>query len=173
MLKQRSLSPEQALQKLRHYCSYQERSHQEAREKLYSFGLRKQEVESAIATLIEEGQLNEERFAIQYAGGHFRLKGWGKIKIRYELRQKQVSDYCIGKALSSINETSYTETLLTHATRKWETLDKEPDPLSRRHKLHNYLLQKGYESDLITAAIAAVSAATPPHDAAASPRGAA
>jgi regulatory protein len=154
MLKQRSLSPEQALQKLRHYCGYQERCHQEAREKLYSLGLRKQDVESAIATLIQEDQLNEERFAIQFAGGHFRLKNWGKIKIRYELRQKKVSEYCIQKALAAIDEDAYSQTLITEVTRKWETLDKEPDPFSRRRKLHDYLLQKGYESDRITAAIA-------------------
>jgi regulatory protein len=156
MLKQRSLSPEQALQKLRHYCGYQERCHQEAREKLYSLGLRKQDVESAIATLIQEDQLNEERFAIQFAGGHFRLKNWGKIKIRYELRQKKVSDYCITKALSSIDETSYTEALLTHATRKWETLKGETS-FARRGKLQEYLVRKGYEQDVIHQAILAIS----------------
>src|ERR1700759_3068685 len=107
MFKSRSLSPEQALQKLRHYCGYQERSHQEVREKLYSFGLRKPDVENAIATLIGEDQLNEERFAIQFAGGHFRLKHWGRVKIQYELKQKRVSDYCIKKALAAIDETDY------------------------------------------------------------------
>jgi regulatory protein len=159
MLRQRSLSPEQALQKLRHFCGYQERCHQEVKEKLYSFGLHKQEVETAIATLIQEDRLNEERFAIQFAGGHFRLKNWGKIKIRYELRQKKVSDYGIQEALASIDEEAYTQTLITQAIRKWETLDKEPDSPSRRRKLHDYLLQKGYESDRITAAIATVAPA--------------
>jgi regulatory protein len=156
MLKKRSFSPEQVLQKLRHFCGYQERCHQEVKEKLYSFGLRKQDVETAVATLIQEDRLNEERFAIQFASGHFRLKNWGKIKIRYELRQKKVSDYCIKKALASIDEEAYTQTLITQATRKWETLEKEPDPFSRRRKLHDYLLQKGYEPDRIAAAIATV-----------------
>src|ERR1700759_3490965 len=98
MFKRPALSIEQALQKLRHYCGYQQRSHQEVREKAYSFGLRKTDVESAIATHMEKDQLNEERFALQFAGGPFRLKHWGKVKIRYELRQKHVSDYCINKA---------------------------------------------------------------------------
>jgi regulatory protein len=159
MLRQRSLSTEQALQKLRHFCSYQERCHQEVKEKLHSFGLRKQDVETAVATLIQEDRLNEERFAIQFAGGHFRLKNWGKIKIRYELRQKKVSDYWIQKALASIDEEAYTQTLITQAIREWETLDKEPDPRSCRRKLHDYLLQKGYESDRITTAIAIVAPA--------------
>jgi regulatory protein len=87
MLRQGPLSAEQALQRLRHYCDYQERCHQEVKDKLYSFGLRKQDVETAIATLIQEDRLNEERFAVQFAGGRFRLKNWGKIKIRYELQK--------------------------------------------------------------------------------------
>ena|SRR5579872_6309990 len=154
MFKRRSLSPEQALQKLRHYCGYQERCHQEVKEKLYSFGLHKQDVENLVATLIEEDLLNEERFAVQYAGGHFRLKNWGKIKIRYELRQKQVSEYCISRALAAIDEDAYTQTLTEQAARKWEVLDKEPDPFSRRKKLHDYLLQKGFEPDRVRAVVA-------------------
>lgn len=157
MLRQRSLSPEQALQKLRHYCSYQERCHQEVREKLYSLGLRKADVETAISSLIEEDRLNEERFATQFAGGHFRLKNWGKIKIRYELRQKKVSEYCIQKALTAIDDEAYSQTLIAQATRKWETLDKEPSPSLRRRKLHSYLLLKGYEPDRVTAAIATIA----------------
>ena len=157
MYKRQALSPEQALQKLRHYCGYQERCHQEVREKLYSFGLRKQDVETAIATLIQEDRLNEERFAIQFAGGHFRLKSWGKIKIRYELRQKHLSDYCINKALATIDEAEYSETITRQAARKWGTLGDENDQFTRRRKVQDYLLQKGYEPDRIAAAIATVN----------------
>ena len=71
------LSKEQALQKIRHFCGYQERSHREVKEKLYSFKLRKQVVEEIICELIEESYLNEERFAIQFAGGKFRMLNWG------------------------------------------------------------------------------------------------
>ena len=157
MFKRPSLSPEQALQKLRHYCGYQERSHQEVREKLYSFGLRKNDVESAIATLISEDQLNEERFAMQFAGGHFRLKHWGKVKIRYELKGKGVSDYCVMKALAAIDETDYARTLSDQAARKWESLTGESNLFSRRQKVRDYLLQKGYESDRINAVVNSVA----------------
>jgi regulatory protein len=171
MFKQRSISPEQALQKLRHYCGYQERCHQEVKEKLYGFGLRKSDVENAVATLIEEDRLNEERFAIQFAGGHFRLKNWGKIKIRYELRQKRVSEYCIDRALAAIDEDDYAQTLNGEAARKWETLEEVTDLFSRRKKLYDYLLQKGFESDKIRAAIATVEAAGSPRGTAGTPRG--
>jgi regulatory protein len=157
MFKQRSLSTEQALQKLRHYCSYQERCHQEVRDKLYSFGLRKSDVETAIATLIGEDRLNEERFATLFAGGHFRMKKWGKIKIRYELKMKGVSDYCIKKALASIDEVDYARTLDDQTARKWETLAGESDLFRRRQKARDFLLQKGYEPDRINAAIDTVA----------------
>ena len=84
-------SPEKALQKLKHYCGYHERSHSEVRQKLYSLGLHKKEVEELIARLIEEEYLNEERFARLFASGKSRIKGWGKQKIRHELRLKGVS----------------------------------------------------------------------------------
>src|ERR1700688_1600996 len=101
MIGKKQLTREQALQKARHYCAYQERCHSEVKEKLYSFGLGKKDVEESLSQLIEENYLNEERYAIQYAGGRFRLKHWGRVKIRYELRQKLVSEYCIGRALAA------------------------------------------------------------------------
>jgi regulatory protein len=152
MLKRTSLSLEEALQKARHYCGYQFRCHQEVKDKLYSFGLRRQDVEEALATLVEEDYLNEERFAVQFAGGHFRLKQWGKVKIRYELKQRQISDYCIKKALAAIEEEDYLKTLDRLATAKWETLKGETD-FARRGKLQEYLVRKGYEQDRIAQVI--------------------
>ena len=75
----KTLTKEQALQKLRHYCRYQERCHAEAREKLWQLGVKKTEHDEIIAILIEDDYLNEERFAIQFAGGRYRQKQWGRI----------------------------------------------------------------------------------------------
>jgi regulatory protein len=149
MYKRTALSLDQALQKARHYCGYQERCHRDVQEKLYSFGLRKTDVEQALATLIEENYLNEQRFAHQYAGGHFRLKSWGRIRIRYELKQKQVSDYCIKKALAAIDEEEYEQTLARLARDRAEILADEPNVYIRRQKLQDFLLRKGYEQDKI------------------------
>jgi len=122
-------------------------------EKLYSFGLRKPDVERALATLIEENYLNEERFAHQYAGGHFRLKSWGRVRIRYELKQKQVSDYCIKKALATIGEEEYEQALVKLAKDRAEALADEPNAYIRRQKLQDFLLRKGYEADRIAAVL--------------------
>ncbi len=138
-------SPEQ---KIKHYCRYQERSHSEVKEKLYSLGLRKDMVEEFIAKLIEEDLLNEERFARQFARGKFSLKNWGKIKIRYELRQRKVSLYNINLGLEEIDEKKYKATIQKLASQKWKLLKRESLP-NRQAKTTRYLLQKGFESNLI------------------------
>lgn len=142
-------SKEQALPKIKQYCAYQERCHSEVKEKLYSFRLYKTEVEQLLSQMIEENYLNEERFAIQYAGGKFRMKQWGRVKIKHALKQKQVSEYCIKKALSQIAEKDYNETFYKLAEQKLKTLKSEKNIFIKKRKLQDYLLQKGYEMELV------------------------
>lgn len=144
----RNLSKEQALQKLKHYCAYQERCHSEVREKLYSLGVWKKEHDEIISTLIEENYLNEERFAIAYAGGKWRVKQWGRQKIKYALKQKQVSDYCIKKAMKQIDEDEYLEVMTRLAEEKYTALKKE-QYLVRKKKTMDHLIMRGVESDIV------------------------
>ena len=149
MIQRKYLTKEQALQKLKHYCGYQERSHSEVKEKLYSLGVWKKDHDEIISTLIEENYLNEERFAIAFAGGKFRMKQWGRVKIKYELKQKQVSEYNIKKALKEIDEAVYRKTLGKLYKEKWDSLKGEQNKFTKMAKTRNYLLQKGYESEMI------------------------
>ena len=151
----KNYTPEQAFQKLKQYCAYQERSHYEAKEKLYSFGLHKTEVETLLSKLIEEDYLNEERYAILFSGGHFRSKKWGRIKINATLQQKKVSSFNIKKGLKVIDEADYRKCLLQLASTKWSSIKSE-QWISRMAKTTNYLLQKGYESNLNQDAIAQI-----------------
>lgn len=145
----KKLTPEQAWQKAKLYCAYQERCHLEIKEKLYSFGLSRKDAEAIISRLIEEDYLNEERFAIAYARGKFRMKHWGRVKISYELRQKHISGDCIKNAIKQIEEEQYLKVLKKLADDKTEELKDEQNDLIRRKKVLDYLLQKGYERDLI------------------------
>ncbi|HUQ97317.1 MAG TPA: regulatory protein RecX, partial [Chitinophagaceae bacterium] len=148
-IQKKYLSKEEALQKLKQYCAYQERSHYEVVQKLWDLGVWKSEHDAIVSALIEEDYLNEERFALQYAGGHFRIKNWGRKKILYGLKEKQVSTYCINKALKSINEDDYRNTLRQLAEKKYALLKGE-QYMNRKKKTIDYLLQKGYEMELIT-----------------------
>jgi regulatory protein len=150
------LSKEEALQKAKQYCAYQERCHQEVKEKLYSYGLYKKDVEELLSELISDNYLNEERFAIQYAGGKFRIKQWGRVKIKYALKQKQVSEYCIRKAMKVIDETDYNRTAQKLFDQKLKLLRSEKNIYTKKKKLQDHLLQKGFETDLIRKLIAAM-----------------
>ena len=149
----KNLTPGQALQKAKHYCAYQERSHAEVKEKLYSMGLRKAEVETILSQLIEEDYLNEERFAKMFAGGKFRMKHWGRVKIKYELKQRHVSEYNTMKAMKEINEEDYVSAFNKLFDEKLLSLKSEKNVPTRKKKLMDYLLQKGYERDMIVGKI--------------------
>jgi len=142
------LSVAQALQKLRHFCGYQERCHSEARSKLYKLEISGKHHDVIIASLIEEGYLDEGRFAIAFAGGKFRINQWGKQKITHALKQKQVSDYSIKKALRKIADNEYLPVLKKLAEEKSLSLD-ENDRVLRIKRTMDYLLQKGFESGLV------------------------
>src|ERR1041385_8010377 len=111
-------SPHEALVKAESWCAYQERCQQEMRDKLYSWGLHEKDVENLIAELISKNFLNEERFAKAFAGGKFRIKKWGRIKIRLELKRRKLSEYCIKKGLAEINEDDYRATMKKLADEK-------------------------------------------------------
>ena len=149
-------SKEEALQKAKQYCAYQERCHSEVKEKLYSFGINKTEVDELLSELISENYLNEERFAIQFCGGKFRVKQWGRIKIKYALKQKQISDYCIKKALAAIDEDDYNKTAQKLFDQKLKTLKAEKNSFVKKRKLQDHLMQKGFEQDVIRKLIAMV-----------------
>lgn len=144
--------PSQIKRKIESYCSYQERSHQEVKDKLYSFGLHKAEVESLLASLIENNFINEERFAVQFAGGKFRIKKWGRVKIKYALKIKKVSAYNIIKGLDTIDEEDYLNTLQKLVDKKWKLLIHN-NLLIKKAACMQYLIQKGYERHLVKNAV--------------------
>ena len=158
MLPKKSLTKEQAYQKLRHYCAYQDRCHSEVKNKAYSFGLRKPDVEELTSKLIEENCLNEERFAKAFAGGKFRIKQWGRLKIRSELKNKQISYYCIAAALDEIDDLKYKETLHKLAVKRWNSIKGAGTNLFvKMTKTRDHLLLKGYESNLVAIEIKALT----------------
>lgn len=136
-----------ALDKMRKWCAYQERSQFDVRKKLYEFRLADEETENIIAELISENYLSEERFAMAFAGGKFRIKHWGRNKIKVGLRQHRVSETCIRKALASIDGEQYLKVLEKVLEKKMK-LEKKPNEPKTYYKLLNYAISRGFESDL-------------------------
>lgn len=134
--------------KAQQYCVYQERSQQEVRNKLYEWGLHRDDVENVIVDLIEEKFINEERFAIAFAGGKFRIKKWGKIKIKIELKAHNISPYCITKALAAIDENDYIKTLREIIAKREKSIS-EKNKYRRNYKIATYAISRGFETNLV------------------------
>jgi len=146
------LTQRQAQAKAEAYCAFQERSQQEVRNKLFGWGVRGSEVEEIIAELIATDYLNEERFALAYAFGKFRMKGWGKIKIRQGLLLKSVSEPLVKMALAAIDPSEYRDKLRDTLAKKAAVMN-ETDPYRRKHKLARHAASRGFEQNLIFEAL--------------------
>lgn len=153
--KRRVLTPEQAHVKIRHYCAFQERTHQEVKQKLAGYGLSWSVANELVSKLIEEGFLNEERFARAFAGGRFRMKGWGRKKIMMELKRRGISEYSIKAALrDEIPPESYEQMVSKILHKKWSAL-KGPGNTEyvKQAKTRQYLISRGFENDIINRAM--------------------
>ena len=138
----------EATKKLEHYCAYQDRCHEEVIQKLRSMKMDSDEIDAIIVHLIASNFLNESRFACSFARGKHRIKHWGKIRIVNELKFRKISQYNINLALKEITTEEYEATFHNLAEQNWESI-RELNPLKKRKKFCDYLLRKGFESNLV------------------------
>ncbi len=138
-----SLTPMMAMVKLRKYCDYQERCHQEVRNKLLELGVYGMDLEEVITQLIQEGHLNEERYAKSFVRGKFRIKRWGRIKLLHELKKKNISRYCIQSGLEEIDEDDYQQAII-YNIEKARSAGHISD-----FDIIQYTSRKGFETDLV------------------------
>ncbi|UZD21245.1 regulatory protein RecX [Algoriphagus halophytocola] len=155
----KSWSQEEAFEKLTTFCAYQDRCPWEIRRKLYEKGIKDEPAERLIAELVQEEFVNESRFARSFARGKFRLKKWGKNRIRMELKMREIPEDLIRKGLAEIDPEEYYETLLTLTEKKWDTT-KEPDAYKKKYKVIQYLMNRGFEMDLVKEAIESLNTST-------------
>lgn len=138
--------------KIAAYCAYQERCQMEVRNKLHEKGIFGDNAEDLIAEMIAEGFLNEERFAQAFVRGKYRLKKWGRNRIQMELKQRQLSPYCIKSGMKEIDPEEYWEILKRETEKKYHSV-KEQDEFKKKYKTTQYLMSRGFEIDLIQNAL--------------------
>jgi regulatory protein len=141
-------SVKEAVHKIEHYCAYQERCHEEVVQKLRSMKMDSDEIDTILVHLISDNFLNESRFACSFARGKHRIKFWGKIRIVNELKFRKITQYNINLALKEISNDEYLETFEKIAIRNWDSI-KETNIQKKRKKFCDYLLRKGFESNLV------------------------
>ena len=139
---------DEAREKIRRYCAYQERSQFQVEQKLKAYGLIVEVAEELLIELIQDNFLNEQRFADAFVRGKFNQKGWGRRKIEAELFKHRVSKPCIQKAFEQIEAHDYQEKLKVIAQKKWDSLSGVRKP-QRKQKLIRYLQGRGYFYDEI------------------------
>ena len=136
--------------RLEKYCAYQERCHQEVKNKLRQLGALIEDIDVVISHLIQNDYLNETRFTVLYVRSKFSIKKWGKKRIINELKHRKITIYNINKALEQITEEDYILTFNKLAEKRWEQLIRNKDSLTqRKKKLVSYLQYRGWENDLI------------------------
>jgi regulatory protein len=138
----------EAIQKIEHYCAYQERCHEEIEQKLRSMKMDSDEIDQIITHLINDNFLNEERFACSFARGKHRIKHWGKIRITNELKFRGINQTLINIALKEISPEEYYSNFDSLANRHWESI-RESNSLKKRKKFCDFMLRKGFENNLV------------------------
>ncbi|MBU3011402.1 RecX family transcriptional regulator [Polaribacter vadi] len=134
--------------KLEQYCIYQDRCHKEVEQKMREFNLISEAREMILLSLMQDNFLNEERFAKSFARGKFRIKHWGKQRIIRELKFRDISAYNIKTALKEIDEQEYLNSIYRITENRNEVIS-EPNQYKRKKKLIDFLMRKGFESELI------------------------
>lgn len=145
---EKNLTPDEILAKLEYFCAYQERCPQEVRRKLTELGAEGAIAEQIYSVLENDGFFNEARFAEAYAGGKFRVNQWGRVRIRLELRRRDISPAIIRQALENIGEETYLNTLQNLIAKKREQWPTANDYASKA-KTAAALIRAGYEPELV------------------------
>ena len=148
-----NLSFEAVKFKLEAYCAYQDRCTADIHQKLSEFNLSPTENQQLIQYLIDKSFLDDKRFAESFVSGKFKIKKWGRMKIRQGLRLKRMTEEQIKFGMSCIDPDVYWQTLIDLTERKWEDCRSEKDPFKRKVKVMRFLAQRGFEQDLIYAAL--------------------
>lgn len=135
-------------QKLKRYCSYQDRCHNEVEKKLKEFDLIEEAKNKILFNLINENYLNESRFSENFVRGKFKIKNWGKIKIVQELKTRNISDINIKRGLMEIDEVEYKNKLENIFNKKLSSLGNQ-SVINKKKKIFSYLSYRGWETNLI------------------------
>ena len=137
----------QALTKAMAFCSQSERCRLDVTTKLKHWELSDEEISLVLNYLTEERFLDEKRFVRFYVNDKLRFNKWGKIKLTYMLRQKQIPEVLVRSELSQIDGDLYQKTLRDLLKTKIKSIKGESD-YERTGKLAVFAQGHGFEADL-------------------------
>jgi len=131
------------------YCSSAEHCKTEILEKTEKFELSLEEKAQLIERLQNEKFLDEKRYVRAFVRDRFRFNKWGRIKIRYMLRQKGIASDLIDEGIEAIPEEDYIDMLLTLLKQKKPSV-KSKSNYELRGKMLRFGSGRGFEPSLIS-----------------------
>ena len=135
------------LEKIQSYCHYQERCIKEVRNKLFSLKASNNTADKILQSLIDNDYLNEDRYAKMFIQGKLRIKKWGRIKLKYELRLKGLDIDIINDNINKIKEEEYIQYFNEFSINKIKFLKGTTD--HKKKSFINYFTYRGWENGLI------------------------
>jgi len=138
----------EATERIQSFCAIQDRCQWEVEKKMKEWEISDEIIENILTDLILDKFVDEQRFSESFCRGKFRIKRWGKVKIKNELKIKKISKNCIDKGLLQIENKEYMEVLKYLYIKKRNSL-KDKNQFIRKGKIAKHLQQKGFESNMI------------------------
>lgn len=137
------------LHKAQAICSKSEKCESDIIKYLIKFDLSEDDIGQIVKELISEKYIDNSRYAKFYVNDKFKFNKWGKTKIRYSLRQKQIDDYIINNVLLQIDDDVYLDTLKSILEQKYCTIKKSNDDVKTKLVLLRFGISRGFEYGLI------------------------
>ena len=128
-------------------CARREQAPGDIREKLVKWGLSPGEAGQVLARLIEQGYIDERRYARAFVNDRFRFNGWGRIKIAHQLRLKGISSDLIDEAMTVIDEEQYRERILELLRAKWRDVSNR-EPRAAWAAMMRFAASRGFEAGI-------------------------
>ena len=148
MQKNKAYNIKEVTDRIQSFCALQDRCQWEVEKKMREWGVEEDIIKNILTDLILEKFIDEQRFSESFCRGKFRIKRWGKVKIKNELNLRKISTSCINKGLDQILDKEYYSVLKELYEKKKNSL-KDKNQFIQKGKIIKYLQQKGYENDLI------------------------
>ncbi len=126
------------------------RTEHEIRFKLQAKGFREEIIQEVVRRLYELSYLDDEAFTRNFIHDRIRIKGYGPVRLKSELRRLGIAEEHVKAAIDDwAEEDTFYSKALEHARKKYDQLAREPDDLKRKRKMYSFLLRKGHTPDVV------------------------
>ena len=140
----KSLDEKKALDRAQWLCSQQEKCTEDIKRKLTQWGVDPEKILAILGSLIDDGFIDEKRYALTFARDKARFNKWGSKKIEMALRAKRIPQENIQQAISEVESFLGKDTLSDLLDKKLRTL-KYKDRYDLKSKLLRFGVSRGFE----------------------------